>query len=66
MNIEKTRQFYKDYDDLCDCAYCKNYIKEIRKAYLDLAEYLDKLGVDILNIWEPSILLLEIRMILEK
>ena len=47
MNIEITRQFYKDYDDLCDCAYCKNYIKEIRKAYPDLADYLDKIGVDI-------------------
>lgn len=47
MTIEETRDFYKTYDDLCDCAYCKNYIKEIRKAYPDLAEYLNKLGVDI-------------------
>ena len=47
MTIEKTRDFYKTYDDLCDCAYCKNYIKEIRKTYPDLAEYLNKLGVDI-------------------
>ena len=47
MTIEKTRQFYKDFDDLCDCTYCKNYIKEIRKAYPDLDAYLDKLGIDI-------------------
>lgn len=47
MSIEKTREFYKDFDDLCDCAYCKNYMKEIRKTYPDLAEYLNKLGVDI-------------------
>lgn len=52
MNVEKTRQFYKDYDDLCDCAYCKNYIKEIKKAYPDLDAYLDKFGVDIEKPWE--------------
>ena len=54
MNVEKTRQFYKDYDDLCDCAYCKNYIKEIKKAYPDLAYYLDKLGIDIKKPFEIS------------
>lgn len=47
MTVDKTREFYKDFDDICDCAYCKNYIKEIRKAYPDLEEYLDKLGIDI-------------------
>ena len=47
MTIEKTRQFYKDYDDLCNCAYCKNYMKEVKKTYPDLADYLDKLGIDI-------------------
>ena len=47
MTIEKNRQFYKDYDDLCDCAYCKNYIKEVKKTYPDLGVYLDKLGIDI-------------------
>ena len=43
MTVDRTREFYKDFDDICDCAYCKNYIKEIRKAYPDLEEYLDKL-----------------------
>lgn len=52
MNVEKTRQFYKDYDDLCDCAYCKNYIEEVKKAYPDLDDYLDKLGIDIEKPWE--------------
>ena len=47
MTIEETRDFYKTYDDLCYCAYCRNYIKEVRKAYPDLAEYLNKSGVDI-------------------
>lgn len=47
MAIEKTRDFYKSYDDLCDCAYCRNYIREIKKAYPDLVTFLDKIGVDI-------------------
>ena len=47
MSIEKTREFYREFDYLCDCAYCKNFIKEIRKAYPELAEYLDRLGIDI-------------------
>ncbi|WP_106460458.1 hypothetical protein [Anaerococcus sp. Marseille-P3915] len=52
MTIEETRQFYKDYDGLCDCAYCKNYIKEIKKVYPDLDAYLDKFGIDIEKPWE--------------
>ena len=52
MNVEKTRQFYKDYDDLCDCAYCKNYINEIKNTYPELDAYLDKLGIDIEKPWE--------------
>ena len=47
MAIEKTRDYYKTYDDLCDCAYFRNYIREIKKAYPDLVSFLDKIGVDI-------------------
>lgn len=47
MTIEKTRDFYKNYDDLCDCAYCRNYIREIKKSYPDLVDFLDKIGVDV-------------------
>ena len=49
MNVEKTKAFYEkiNHDDLCSCAYCQNYIKEIRSSYPTLAEYLERLGVDI-------------------
>lgn len=49
MNAEKTRQYYASLTeaDICDCAYCQNYIREIRAAYPELAAYLDQLGVDI-------------------
>ena len=49
MNIEKTRQYYDQLADadICSCMYCQNYIKEIKKAYPELAVYLHRLGVDI-------------------
>lgn len=49
MDIEKTRQYYNQLteEDICDCAYCRNYVKEIRAAYTDLSGYLDELGADI-------------------
>lgn len=47
MTIGKTRDFYRNFNNICDCSYCRNYIKEVRKTYPDLAEYLNKIGVDI-------------------
>ena len=49
MDIEKTRQYYKQLteEDICNCAYCRNYVNKIRSAYMDLARYLDELGADI-------------------
>ncbi len=49
MNIEKTKEFYKQIkvDDLCNCVYCQNYVRRIKLAYPSLADYLNHLGVDI-------------------
>ena len=47
MSIKETRDFYEKYDDICNCAYCRNYIREIKKSYPNLDLYLDKIGVDI-------------------
>ena len=49
MNIEGTRQYYARLTDadICSCAYCRNYIKEIKAAYPDLAVFLDQYGIDI-------------------
>ena len=48
MDAEKTRAFYSrlDSQDVCDCAYCQNYIRQIRAAYPAVADYLSRLGVD--------------------
>ena len=49
MNVEKTRQYYEQLtdDDICDCAYCRNYVKEVRAAYPEVAVFLNKLGINI-------------------
>ena len=49
MNVEGTRQYYARLRDadICSCAYCRNYIKEIKTAYPDLTVFLDQYGIDI-------------------
>lgn len=49
LSIKETKQYYESLiaEDLCNCAYCRNYIREIRNAYPKVAEYLLALGVDI-------------------
>ena len=49
MDIEKTRRYYARLTDadVCDCAYCRNYVKEIRAAYPELDAYADQLGIDL-------------------
>ena len=49
MDVGKTRQYYGQLtdEDICNCAYCRNYVQKIRSSYADLAGYLDDLGADI-------------------
>ncbi|MBQ5443719.1 MAG: hypothetical protein IIU29_00915 [Erysipelotrichaceae bacterium] len=49
MDIEKTKRYYDRLsdEDICDCVYCRNYVKEIRSTYQKLAAVLDDWGVDI-------------------
>lgn len=49
LDINKTSLYYKQLseDDLCNCAYCKNYIQEVKRTYPMLSEYLLSLGVDV-------------------
>lgn len=54
MDIERTKRFYRDLrqSDLCDCAYCRNYMKEAAAAYPAVAAYLQRLGIDIAKPFE--------------
>ena len=49
LDIEGTKSYYEQISnrDLCDCAYCQNYVREIKATYPKVAEYLFSLGIDI-------------------
>ncbi len=58
MQIEKTKAFYRQITnrDLCSCAYCQTYRREIKAAYPNVAAYLSRLGVDIEKPFETMFL----------
>ena len=49
VKVEKTKEFYNSVtkDDLCNCAYCQNYVRQIKTVYLKVADYLLHFGIDI-------------------
>lgn len=49
LDIRRTKLYYEQISnsDLCDCAYCQNYVREIKATYPEITEYLFSLGVDI-------------------
>lgn len=56
IKLDRTKLYYKSEADknLCDCEYCKNYYKNIKKAYPQIDEYLKNIGVDIEKPFETS------------
>lgn len=55
-DIEKTRAYYRALgsENICDCAYCRNYCARVKAAYPEVACYLTSLGVDIEKPFETS------------
>lgn len=49
MDIKKTRDYYNriSQNDLCNCAYCQNYFRQIKPEYPEVAKWLQEIGVDI-------------------
>lgn len=49
MDIIKTENYYRTLNDdsLCSCDYCRNYYREVKKAYPELSDHLAGMGVDI-------------------
>ena len=47
--ITKTKEYYSSIEEslLCDCSYCRCYREQVRTEYLEVVEYLDSLGIDI-------------------
>lgn len=49
MNIDysKTKEFYKNYNDLCDCEMCLFYYQNVINNYPDLYNYLNERNINI-------------------
>lgn len=49
MNLEKTKVFYSNMkmESICDCAYCQNYVKQIRETYPEVESFLQSIGVEV-------------------
>ena len=56
VDIAKTKSYYNSIAEtsLCDCAYCRNYRLQIKKAFPKVAEYLYSFGIDIEKPFETS------------
>ena len=59
MDFEGTKQYYERLteEDLCQCEYCRTYVRAVRTALPRLAVYLERLGVDyvdLLYIHQPA------------
>ena len=49
MDKMKTENYYRalNNENLCSCNYCRNYYKEVKETYLELSDYLARMGIDI-------------------
>lgn len=55
-DIVKTKAYYSNLgpENICGCAYCRNYCAKVKDAYPEVACYLASLGVDIEKPFETS------------
>ncbi len=49
MNRSRTKQYYRALpaEEICNCAYCQTYVRNVRAAYPEAAAFLASLGADI-------------------
>ena len=49
MDAAKTKQYYDalGIENVCQCDYCRNYVKEIKGTYPLLTKHLQTMGIDI-------------------
>ena len=55
IDMEKTKNFYKNYKDFCTCLYCEFYYSNIKKYYPNLCKFLEKINVDPVKPFELSL-----------
>lgn len=51
INIEKTKEYYKEYQE-CRCSDCINFYKEFPKKHPKICDYLSSMGIDPLKPFE--------------
>lgn len=56
VNVEENKNYYSKDLELCNCGYCENYYKKIKKTYPKVSKYLENLGIDIEKPFELSYL----------
>lgn len=47
VDIQKTKEYYRTYSDLCDCDPCRNFYQTIEGYSTELAAFLGRFGIDI-------------------
>lgn len=55
IDMGKTKKFYKNYKDFCNCLYCKFYRENIKKYYPKLSDFLSEFAIDVSKPYELSI-----------
>lgn len=55
IDMGKTKKFYKNYKDFCNCLYCKFYRENIKKYYTKLSDFLSEFAIDVSKPYELSI-----------
>lgn len=51
-SLEKTKKFYREYNDVCSCDACQNFSCIVKNTYPELDTYLQGIGVDITKPFE--------------
>lgn len=47
FNKKLTENYYNSYNDLCDCASCRNFYKNVSLIHPDVKRFLEQFGIDV-------------------
>lgn len=49
FDYNATKEYREEYEELCDCAYCRNYYKGFKSKYPKTATFIKRFGLDVNN-----------------
>lgn len=47
VDIDTTMEYYKEYEDRCSCAMCRNFYMNAANLQSDVREFLEQFGIDV-------------------